>query len=70
MKIRHTGPRPSGKIPGTDIIWTRGVPVDVPDGIAQALLAGGHTSDGGEPVAPEWEKVATPAPKPTTKTEE
>lgn len=61
MMIRHTGPRATGIFPdGTE--WRRGVPVEVPETLAVALLAGGHETGTGKAVSPEWEMV--PAPKP------
>lgn len=64
MKIRHIGPRAAGTLPD-GIKWRRGEPVDVPDELAKAMLAGGHEVGTGQAVSPEWETVPEPGPKPT-----
>jgi len=61
MNIRHIGPRLSGMIAG--IAWLRGQPVEIPDGVAAALLEGGREVEGGKAVSPEWEIVPKPAPE-------
>lgn len=57
MIVRYVGPAARGVTAG--VSWTRNEPVDLPDDIAAALLAGGVEEGTNRVVAPIWEPGTT-----------
>lgn len=55
MIVRYVGPAARGVTGG--VAWTRNQPVDLPDAVAVALLAGGVEEGTNRVVAPIWEPV-------------